>query len=70
MLPVHMACLSGYSDCVEVLVPRGEGGVGGSGIGGSREGALGTVVMGINLPTLLLNQNSYIIDRESFFLSI
>jgi ankyrin repeat protein len=24
MLPVHMACLSGYSDCVETLIPRGE----------------------------------------------
>ena len=24
MLPVHMACLSGYSDCVENLIPRGE----------------------------------------------
>ena len=24
MLPVHMACLSGYSDCVELLIPRGE----------------------------------------------
>ena len=23
MLPVHMACLSGYSDCVENLIPRG-----------------------------------------------
>ena len=21
MLPVHMACLSGYSDCVETLIP-------------------------------------------------
>ena len=21
MLPVHMACLSGYSDCVELLIP-------------------------------------------------
>lgn len=28
MLPVHMACLSGYSDCVENLIPRGETGVG------------------------------------------
>ena len=24
MLPVHMACLSGYSDCVETLVPMSE----------------------------------------------
>ena len=24
MLPVHMACLSGYSDCVENLIPRGK----------------------------------------------
>jgi len=23
MLPVHMACLSGYSDCVENIIPRG-----------------------------------------------
>lgn len=26
MLPVHMACLSGYSDCVETLLPPSEGG--------------------------------------------
>ena len=24
MLPVHMACLSGYSDCVELVIPRDE----------------------------------------------
>ena len=22
-MPVHMACLSGYSDCVENIIPRG-----------------------------------------------
>jgi len=24
MLPIHMACLSGYSDCVELLIPLSE----------------------------------------------
>ena len=23
MLPIHMACLSGYSDCADNLVPKG-----------------------------------------------
>lgn len=24
MLPIHMACLSGYSDCAENLIPKGK----------------------------------------------